>query len=76
MTVWGGFAAPSGVSKTIVNRLSVEINKALATAAVKEKFAGNGSVPAGNTPEEFTALIKRELARWSDIVKSANIKVE
>jgi tripartite-type tricarboxylate transporter receptor subunit TctC len=76
MTAWGGFAAPSGVSKAIVNRLSVEINKALATATVKEKFAANGSVPSGNTPEEFTALIKRELTRWSDVVKSANIKVE
>ena len=71
MTAWGGFAAPSGVSKIIVNRLSVEINKALATATVKEKFTANGSVPSGNTPEEFTALIKRELTRWADVVKSA-----
>lgn len=76
MTAWGGFAAPSGVPKTIVNRLSAEINKALATTAVKEKFAANGSVPSGNTPEEFTALIKRELTRWSEVVRSANIKVE
>jgi tripartite-type tricarboxylate transporter receptor subunit TctC len=76
MTAWGGFAAPNGVPKAIVNRLSVEINKALATASVKEKFAANGSVPSGNTPEEFTALIKRELTKWSDVVKSANIKVE
>ncbi len=76
MTVWGGYAAPSGVPKAIVNRLSVEINKALATTTVKEKFAANGSVPSGNTPEEFTALIKQELMRWSAIVKNANIKVE
>jgi tripartite-type tricarboxylate transporter receptor subunit TctC len=76
MTAWGGFAAPAGVPKAIVNRLSVEINKALATAAVKEKFAANGSVPSGNTPEEFTALIKRELTRWTEVVRSANIRVE
>ena len=62
--------------KTIVNRLSVEINKALMTSAVREKFAANGSVPAGNTPEEFTALIKRELTKWAAVVRSANIKVE
>ena len=76
MTAWGGFAAPSGVSKSIVNRLSVEINKALATAAVKEKFAANGSVPTGNTPDEFTALIKRELTKWVEVVRSAHIKVD
>ena len=76
MTAWGGFAAPSGVPKTIVNRLSVEVNKALATPAVREKFAANGSVPAGNTPEEFTALIKRELTKWAEVVRSANIRVD
>lgn len=76
MTVWGGFAAPAGVAKTTVQRLSVEINKALASPTVKEKFAANGSVPAGNTPEEFATQIKRELARWSEVVRSANIRVE
>jgi tripartite-type tricarboxylate transporter receptor subunit TctC len=76
MTAWGGFAAPAGVSKAIVNRLSVEINKALASPVVKEKFAANGSVPSGNTPEEFTALIQRALTRWTEVVRSANIRVD
>ena len=74
VAVWGGLVAPGGVSKTIVNRLNAEANKALATVSVKEKFAGLGSETAGGTPEEFAAFLKREIAKWADVIKGANIK--
>jgi tripartite-type tricarboxylate transporter receptor subunit TctC len=64
------------VSKTIVNRLNVEVNKALATSTVKERFALLGSVPTGGTPEEFAAHIKREVAKWGEVIKGANIKAD
>ena len=73
---FGGIVAPTGVAKTIVNRLNAEINKALATSTVKEKFAVLGPEPTGGTPEEFAAFIKREVIKWAEVIKGANIKAD
>lgn len=73
---WGGIIAPGGISRTIVNRLNAEVNKALATSTVKEQFAVAGNVPTGGTPEEFAALIKREVIKWAAVIKDANIKAD
>ncbi|MEK7876721.1 MAG: tripartite tricarboxylate transporter substrate-binding protein, partial [Pseudomonadota bacterium] len=72
----GGLIAPGGISKSIVNRLNAEVNKALATSTVKEQFAVAGNVPTGGTPDEFAAFIKREVTKWADVIKAANIKAD
>jgi hypothetical protein len=48
----------------------------LRTPAVRDVLAKSGSEPLGNTPEEFTENLKRELPKWNKIVKDAGIKVE
>ena len=73
---FGGIVAPSGVSKSIVNRLNAEVNKALASSSVKEKFGALGVMPTGGTPEEFAAYIKREVIKWTEVIKGANIKAD
>lgn len=67
MTVFRGIIAPGGVSKTVVNRLNAEVNRALATSTVKDKFGALGTEPTGGTPAEFAALIKRELIKWTAV---------
>ncbi len=74
MTVFAGIIAPGGVSKTIVNRLNAEVNKALATSTVKDKFGALGAELTGGTPAEFTVFIKREMIKWTAVLKDANIK--
>lgn len=76
VTPFGGMVAPGGVSKTIVNRLNAEVNKALATSTVKEKFDAFGNMPTSGTPEEFATLIKREVVKWAEVIKGANIKAD
>ena len=77
VVAWGGIVAPGGVSKTIVNRLNAEVNKALATSTVKEQFfAAGNDVSTGGTPEEFAAFIKREVSKWAGVIKDANIKAD
>ena len=71
---WSGFIAPSGVSKQIINRLNAGINTALASPAVKDKFAAIGLDIAGSTPEEFAAFISSEVLKWATVIKNANIK--
>jgi tripartite-type tricarboxylate transporter receptor subunit TctC len=74
VTIWAGIVAPAGVSNAIVNRLNEEVNKALATSTLKEKFGVLGTDPTGGTPAEFASLIKREVVKWTAVVKDAGIK--
>lgn len=74
VTTWGGFIAPVGVPRAIVTRLSEEVQKAAKSAFVIERTAPLGSDPVASTPEEFTALIRREFTKWATVVKRVGIK--
>ena len=67
---------PAGVPNPISARLNAEINSALAAAAVKELLAGNGYELVGGTPEQFTELVRKEIAKWADVVKRTGAKVD
>ena len=71
---WGGVVVPAGVSNAIVARLNKEVNTALQLAHVKERFASFGVELSGGTPEVFTAQIKKDAAKWADVIKRAGIK--
>ena len=76
VTVWFGVLAPAATSRDIVNRLNAEIVKAIKTPDMRERFTQQGADPIGNTPEDFAAVIKRDLAKWAKVVKDANIKLD
>jgi tripartite-type tricarboxylate transporter receptor subunit TctC len=76
VTVWAGVIVPGRVSKSIVDKLNREINKALAVPSVKEKFAGLGYELVGGTPEQFAAYIKKEVAKWAAVAKRTGAKVD
>ena len=59
----------------MVDLLHREIVKALALADVKEKLATLGFDPIGNSPDEFGAWIKTEVAKWAKVMRDANIKM-
>ena len=71
-----GLVGPAGMPADAVARVHAAAVKALATPQVKERFASLGVQPVGNTPEQFGAVIREDLARWSKVIKSAGIKVE
>jgi tripartite-type tricarboxylate transporter receptor subunit TctC len=71
---WYGILAPAGTPPEIVNRLSLEINKAIQNPEVRSKLSGEGAEPVGSTPKEFGDHIRAELARMQQYAKS--IKVE
>jgi tripartite-type tricarboxylate transporter receptor subunit TctC len=75
-TLWWGIFAPSKTPKPIVDRLNGEIHKAMATAEMKKTFADFGAEPAPTTPEVFTGFVKSEIAKWTKVVKEANIRAE
>jgi tripartite-type tricarboxylate transporter receptor subunit TctC len=73
---WNGISVPAGTPRPIVDKLNAEIVKIMRTPGVFDRLAADGTTPTGSTPEEFTAFIKAEQAKWSKVVREANIKSE
>lgn len=73
---WYGVLAPRGTPGAIVNRLSAEIAKCVATPGVRESFLSLGIEPVGSTPGEFTAHLETEIARWTPIVHEVGLKID
>jgi len=73
---WYGLNAPAKTPEAIIKRLSAEAAKAAHAASVKERFAADDAEAVGSTPAEYAAFIKREQARWSKVVRAANIKAD
>ncbi len=73
---WHGIAAPPGTPAAIVNKLNSSITKALNDPDIRTKFAANSLDPFSSTPEQFAAFVRAESAKWSDIIRRANIKAE
>jgi tripartite-type tricarboxylate transporter receptor subunit TctC len=73
---WYGVVAPAGTPREIVAQLSDAIQKILARADMREKFAGMGleMMPAG--PEEFDRFIRAEIGKWAVRIKEAGIQPE
>jgi len=76
VTQWYGLLAPAGTPKDIVDRLSREIAKAIANPKVSQLYVNLGTQPLANTPDQFAAFIKAEMAKWSKVIQTANIKAE
>jgi len=71
-----GLVGPAGMPAEAVAKVHAAAVKALASPAVRERFASLGVQPVGNTPEQWAAEIRADLARWSKVIKAAGIKVE
>ena len=76
MTNVTGLLAPAGTPPEVIAKLHAAAVRALAAAAVRERFSTLGVVPVGDRPEQFAAFIREDFARWSKVVRDGNIKVE
>jgi len=73
---WWGMLAPAGTPPAVIGRLNTAIVKSLNTAETRERLAGEGVEVAGNTPAEFGAFLKREAAKWAQVIKTSGIRIE
>jgi tripartite-type tricarboxylate transporter receptor subunit TctC len=76
VVAWMGLVAPRGTPPDVVRRLNTELLKALQTKEVRDGLFNQGLQPAGNSPEEFSAFIVSEGARWSRAVKTSGAKID
>lgn len=75
-TQWYGVLAPAGTPNWVVARLNREIVHTLQNPQIQQRLADDGSEPLASTPEEFTAFIKSETARWAPVIKAAGIRAD
>jgi tripartite-type tricarboxylate transporter receptor subunit TctC len=73
---WVGIFAPAKTPQPVVEKLQRELQAALRTPFVRERYATLGIEPVGNAPREFLEQVRADLLRWAEVVKSANVKVE
>ena len=73
---WSGVIAPAGLPKPILDKLNAAINRAISLPAFKERFGAIGDESAGGSPEEFTATIRKDSAKWADVVLRSGAKLD
>jgi len=73
---WYGVMVPAGTPKAVVDKMSAEIGKALKSSAITQRFAQDDAVAGQGGPDSFAAFIKKEQARWEEVVKRAGIVIE
>ena len=71
-----GMFVPIGTPPDIVNRLNAALLKALASPALKERFASQGAEPRPSTPEELGKFVREDTAKWKKVVQEAGIRME
>jgi tripartite-type tricarboxylate transporter receptor subunit TctC len=76
VTGWYGVFVPAGTPKEIISRLHKEIVRVLGLPEVRERLSAEGADLVGNTPEEFEAYIKTEIAKWAKAVKLSGASAE
>ncbi len=76
VTTWYGVLAPAGTPRPIVTRLNTEIVRVMHSSEMKERLATMATEPVTSTPEEFGELIRREIAKWAEVVRAAGLKAD
>jgi len=75
-STWLLFLAPAGTPREIVNRLSQETDKVLASPEIRARFDTLGIFPGGGTPEQAAKFLSDEIARWAQVIKTAGVKAD
>jgi len=75
-TIWLGVMAPKGTPKAIVDKLNEAISQIVAQGDVKQAWSKQGAVPLLMNPAQFDKYLNEDIAKWAQVIKSANIKLD
>ena len=76
VVLWHGLIGPKGLPRPIVQRIGAEASKALKLKDTGEQLQNDGVAPAGGTPEQFAAQIRKEIGIWRKVAADAGVKAE
>ena len=75
-TIWVGLMAPKGTPKEVVDRLNQAVSKIASQADVRQQWAKQGAVPMVMNPAVFDKYIQDDVAKWAQVIRAANIKMD
>lgn len=75
-TIWLGLMAPRGTPQEVVNKLNEAVGKIVGTPEQKQQWSKQGAVPMVMNPTAFTRYLNEDIAKWSTVIKTANIKLD
>ncbi len=75
-TTWGGLVLPVGTPREIVAKLNAEINRALQSPQLKERYAAIDAEPVGGSIAEFAEFVKKESAKRGEVVRKSGAKLD
>ena len=75
-TNWYGMVVPSATPVAVQKRIYSDVAKVLRMPEVRESILAQGAVPVASPPEEFAVFLKSETAKWSKVIKDANIRAD
>jgi tripartite-type tricarboxylate transporter receptor subunit TctC len=73
---WSGVIGPAGMPRSVVDRLNAAINRAIVSPVFRARFGAIGDEPAGGTPEEFAEVIRKDSAKWAEVVRRSGAKID
>jgi tripartite-type tricarboxylate transporter receptor subunit TctC len=73
---WSGVIAPAGLPRPVLDKLNAAINRAISTPAFQERFGQIGDEAAGGSPEDFAETIRKDSAKWADVVRRSGAKLD
>jgi tripartite-type tricarboxylate transporter receptor subunit TctC len=76
VTTWYGFALPAKTPRAILDYYHTELVRAINNPDIRAKLINQGADPVGNTPEQATSHVEREIAKWSKVIRAAGIKAQ
>jgi tripartite-type tricarboxylate transporter receptor subunit TctC len=75
-TIWVGLMAPKGTPKDVVDRLNQAVSKIASQADIRQQWAKQGAVPMVMNPAVFDKYIQDDVAKWAQVIRAANIKMD
>jgi len=73
---WFGLFAPAKVPASIVRKINTDVNEALQSKDIIEKFSAQGAEPYPTDPQEFALLLKADIVKWSKVVKASGASID
>jgi tripartite-type tricarboxylate transporter receptor subunit TctC len=71
---WNGLNAPARTPKDIVGKINADVLKVIRSPELVERLKAEGSDPVGSSPEQYSAFLRDEIAKWGKVIKFANVK--
>ena len=73
---WNGLTAPAKTPRDVIMKINADVIKIVNSPELKERLKADGSDPVGNSPEQYAAFLRNEIAKWAKVIKFANVKPE